>query len=356
MRFYLVISLITFLTSIILTWLTIQIAKKFLILDHPNKERKLHRSAIPLLGGLAIFFSFFLSLWLIHNNLLIGDLKTSHWFGFFIGAIFLMIGGWLDDKYDPKPSQQIVWPVLAALAVIGGGVSIEKITNPLGGFFYLNSWTLMLGDYSFYYLSAIIIFLWLLGMMYATKLLDGIDGLVTGVTTIGALIIFLFTMTTRYYQPDIGLAALILAAACLGFLIFNFYPAKIFLGEGGSLFLGFALGVLAIISGGKIAIALLIMGLPILDVFWTIGRRLIAGKNPFSFADRQHLHFRLLDLGLGQKKTAWLYYGFSALFGLSALFLQSLGKFLALIILLLIMLLIIIGFNYLDKKSGNLTN
>ena len=164
-------------------------------------------------------------------------------------------------------------------------------------------------------------------------------------------IIFLFTMTTKYYQPDIGLAALILSGACLGFLIFNRYPARIFLGEGGSLLLGYILGVLAIISGGKIAIALLVMGLPIMDVGWTIIRRVRTGKNPFKFADNKHLHFRLLDLGLGQRKTALIYYGFAGIFGLSALFLQSLGKALALGALLIIMLFIIIGFGYLDRKT-----
>ena len=189
-----------------------------------------------------------------------------------------------------------------------------------------------------------------MGMMYTTKLLDGIDGLVTGVTAIGGFIIFLFTMTTKYYQPDIGLAALILAAACLGFLIFNWHPAKIFLGEGGSLLLGFILGVLAIISGGKIAIALLIMGIPIMDVIWTIIRRIKDKKNPFKFADKKHLHFRLLDLGLSQKKTVLIYYGFSAIFGLSALFLQSRGKLIVLGALAAIMLGVVVWFNYLEKR------
>jgi UDP-GlcNAc:undecaprenyl-phosphate GlcNAc-1-phosphate transferase len=186
--------------------------------------------------------------------------------------------------------------------------------------------------------------------MYTTKLLDGIDGLVTGVTAIGAFIIFLFTMTTKYYQPDIGLAALILAGVSLGFLVFNWHPAKIFLGEGGSLFLGFALGVLAIISGGKIAIALLVMGIPIMDVAWTIIRRTKAGKNPFKFADREHLHFRIFDSGLSQRQTALVYYILATLFGLSALFLQSLGKLLALVLLLIIMLTVIISFYHFEKK------
>ena len=158
-------------------------------------------------------------------------------------------------------------------------------------------------------------------------------------------------MTTKYYQPDIGLAALILAGACLGFLIFNWNPARIFLGEGGSLFLGFALGVLAIISGGKIAIALLIMGIPIMDLIWTIVRWLIKKQNPFKSADRKHLHHRLLDIGLTQKKVVFVFYAFSLVFGLSALFLQSRGKVAVLGVLVFIMLFIIIGFSCLDKRS-----
>src|SRR4030042_2579467 len=272
--FNLQIFLLTLAVAIACVLAVKKIANYLGIFDKPDHERKLHGRPVPLLGGLAVFFSFFLILFFVRDKLISETLKFNNWLGFFCGGIFLMVGGLLDDKCDLGPSRQIIWPVLAALAVIAGGVNIEKITNPLGGFIYLSP-----------IVSGSIIFLWLLGMMYTTKLLDGIDGLVTGVTTIGALIIFLFTMTTRYYQPDIGLAALILAAACLGFLFFNWHPAKIFLGEGGSLFLGFALGVLAIISGGKIAIALLIMGLPILAGVWTIIRRLFDKKNPFAFAD-----------------------------------------------------------------------
>ena len=129
-------------------------------------------------------------------------------------------------------------------------------------------------------------------MMYTTKLLDGVDGLVSGLGVIGGFVIFLFTATTNYFQPDIALASAIFGGASLGFLIFNWHPAKIFLGEGGSLLIGYILGVLAIISGGKIAIALLILGIPILDVLWTIIRRLLKKQNPFKFSDKLHLHHR----------------------------------------------------------------
>jgi UDP-GlcNAc:undecaprenyl-phosphate GlcNAc-1-phosphate transferase len=316
-----------------------KLAERLKIVDKPDSDRKIHAQEIPLLGGLAIFAAFFVILYFVHDKILTGNLETRHWLGFFIGGIWLMIGGFLDDKYKLKPAQQIVWPILAIISVIVGGVEIEKITNPLGGYFYLGA------------LSAILISFWLLGMMYTTKLLDGLDGLVTGMTAIGAVVIFLFTMSEKYYQPDIGLAALVLAAACLGFLFFNWHPAKIFLGEGGSLFLGYALGVLSIISGGKIAIALLVMGIPILDVAWTIIRRLAEGKNPFRFADRKHLHFRLLNMGLSVRKSVLFFYAASIIFGLAALFLQSKGKVLALGVLSVIMILIVMLLAYLDRKQ-----
>ena len=188
-------------------------------------------------------------------------------------------------------------------------------------------------------------------MSYTTKLLDGIDGLVSSIGLVGSLVIFLFTLTTRWYQPDIAFAALMLAAACCGFLVLNWHPAKIFLGDGGSLFIGFMLGVLSIISGGKIAIALLIMGVPILDVAWTILRRLLKGKNPFKSADRQHLHFRLLDAGLGQRATVLVFCLTSAIFGLSGLFLQSKGKVYSLVALTIVMLAIITLFAFLDNRK-----
>lgn len=338
---YYLIFFFSFVLSLALTLFIKRIAIFYNIVDQPDKDRKIHKNNIPLLGGLAIFFSFFLTLLFFKDYLLVGNLRISHWLGFFIGACSLMIGGFLDDKYNLKPKQQIIWPLLAAMAVVIGGVQIEKITNPFGGFLYLD------------YLSTVIIFVWLLGMSYTTKLLDGIDGLVTSITGVGGFIIFVFTMTTKYYQPDIGLAALVLVGVCLGFLFFNWHPAKIFLGEGGSLLLGYILGVLAIISGGKIAIALLIMGIPILDVAWTIIRRMRAGRNPFKFADRQHLHFRLLDLGMTQWQVALFYCALALVFGLSTVFLQSQGKLFALVVLFIIMFCLVISLDYLEKKRLN---
>ncbi|MDD4332890.1 MAG: MraY family glycosyltransferase [Patescibacteria group bacterium] len=341
--FYITIFFSALILSIIFTILTRKFAIKYDIVDRPVLERKIHKKDTPFLGGIAIFLAFFVVSYFVRDKLTSPNLEMHHWLGVFVGACFLMIGGFLDDKYNLKAKQQIIWPILAALSVIIGGVGIEKITNPLGGII----------KFDLIFLPQFLTFFWLMVMMYTTKLLDGIDGLVTSIAATGSLIIFLFTMTTKYYQPDMGAAALIFFAACLGFLIFNWHPAKIFLGEGGSLFLGFILGVLAIISGGKIAIALLIMGIPILDTFWTILRRLAAGQNPFKHSDRLHLHFRILDLGIGQRKTVLIYSGLALIFGLSGLFLQSLGKIYALIVLFFVMLALVVGSNFLNKNTRN---
>ena len=342
--------------SLILTFLAKFVAEKFNIVDIPTDKRKHHTRAIPLLGGWGIFLATAIILFWQRNILVSGNLEYHHWLGVLAGAFILMVGGSLDDKYNLSAKRQLIFPALACLAVIAGGVGIEKVSNPFAGLVFLNDWKIPVLSWGgqihyFVVLADIFTFLWLMGMTYTTKILDGLDGLVSGVSAIGALIIFLFTITTRYYQPDIAFVALVFAGACLGFLVLNWQPAKIFLGEGGSLLLGFILGVLSIISGGKIAIALLVLGIPILDVAWTIASRLLKGKNPLKTADRQHLHFRLLDSGLGVRKTVLLYYLLATLFGVSALFLQSRGKLLSLLVLGLVMLGFIVWFSYLERKN-----
>ena len=340
---YLIYFLLAFGLSAAAVPLLRFLAFRWGILDQPN-ERKIHHQATPLLGGLAIFFGFFLVLLVSRTHLFPSALAPHHWLGFFFGALFLVVGGFLDDKYNLAPKWQIVFPILAVAAVLAGGIEIPKISNPFGGLVYLN-WRL---------LSDFLIAIWLLGMMYTTKLLDGVDGLVSGLGLIGSLVIFLFTLTTRYFQPDIAWAAWIFSGAVAGFLVYNWNPASIFLGEGGSLLIGYVLGVLAIISGGKIAIALLIMGVPILDVVWTIIRRLAKGKNPFRFADKNHLHHRLLATGLSQRQTVLIFYALAFFFGISGLFLQSRGKLIALSVVFLLMLGLVIFLSRLKAAKPRL--
>ncbi|MDZ4229564.1 MAG: MraY family glycosyltransferase, partial [Candidatus Veblenbacteria bacterium] len=269
--------------------------------------------------------------------------------GLTFGGLVLMVGGYLDDRYHITPLKQFVWPVLAAFLAVGSGVVVRGITNPFGGTIHFDALPLVPG---------LVGFLWLLGMMYTTKLLDGLDGLATGVGAIGSLIIFGLTQFTPFYQPSVGLLAVMLAGACAGFLAWNWYPARIFLGEGGSLYIGFVLGVLAIISGAKIATALLVMGVPALDVAWVIVRRWFWERHSLAQADRKHLHYRLLDVGLSHRQAVVVLYLITASFGLTSLFLGTQGKVFALIILvgLMAVLGVLLVLIYRYKKTAAATN
>ncbi len=185
-------------------------------------------------------------------------------------------------------------------------------------------------------------------MMFTTKFLDGLDGLVTGVITIGAFVLFAFALQDAWLQREVALLSIAFAGACVGFLVWNWHPAKIFLGEGGSLFAGFLLGVLAIISGAKIAITLLVMAVPAIDVACVIIRRKQRGKSILK-GDNEHLHFRLIASGFKHHQAVLLMYAISAAIGLSALFLQSAQKLIALLSILVVMILFGVRFAKQDK-------
>jgi len=189
-------------------------------------------------------------------------------------------------------------------------------------------------------IGTILAFIWLLTMIYTTKLLDGLDGLASGITMIASVLIFIVSLFWDVAFSGTSVLALIVAGATLGFLIFNWHPAKIFLGEGGSVFCGYILGVLAIISGSKIATALLIMGIPILDVVWVVVRRLFFGSG-IARGDRKHLHFRLLEIGLTHSQAVIFLYIITTAFGLASLFLASSGKVIALVVLALFMIILV---------------
>ncbi len=295
----------------------------------------------------------FLSFWIsvFFAVFLFGDLPSIYvsknfLIGIFVSSATLMLGGFFDDKYRIRPVLQIVPPIIACLAIIASGVGVEFVTNPIGeGVVHLDLVQWHFADFfgkplHFVLFADIFTFVWLMGMMFTTKLLDGLDGLVSGITTIGAFILFALSLTDKTYQPDVSLISIILAGAFAGFLIFNAHPAKIFLGEGGSLFAGFMLGVVAIISGGKVATALLIMGVPILDVAWVIFRRMFLERRSIGKGDSKHLHFRLLTAGLTHRQSVFLLWGLSALFGVASLFMQTQGKVYCLAVLVLVTLIL----------------
>ncbi len=335
--------------SISFTLLIKKIAVSAGVMDMPDTSRKFHAKSTPLLGGIAIFLAY----WLVAGYFLFihpiygTDLLASKMTGVFLASLILIIMGAADDKKQLSPKLRLIITIGAAFLAMSWGLGLEKITNPLGGIFSLNFWPITVGSSTFFLLADILIFIWLMGMMYTTKILDGLDGLSVGTVCIGALVIFLLSYSTKYYQPNVALLSLVFAGSCLGFLLFNFYPAQIFLGEGGSLFIGLMLGVLAIISGGKVATALLVMAIPILDLARVAYVRIKRKQNIFK-GDREHLHFRLLDAGLSHRRAVLLLYFMAFLFGITTLFLQSIQKLYALVVLVILMAFLNY---YLVKKS-----
>lgn len=340
-----------FFVSLLLTPLVAIVMRRLGVVDRPKEKRKIHKKNIPLGGGLAIFLSFFILIfWALFQSHDIGlDITAHHILGIFFGGLVLFIGGFLDDKYTISPLKQICFPVIASLVALGFGIGLESITSPTGGVWHLDFLKISLtGLGNFVILADTLVFFWLMSMMFTTKLLDGMDGLSTGIVTIGAMVIFFLSRDPKWFQPEVSLFAAIFIASALGFLVWNFHPAKIFLGEGGSVFMGFLLGVLAIISGSKIATTLLVMAIPMLDVLRVIIFRL-RGKRSIFVGDSEHLHFRLLNSGFGQRQTVLFLYAIAFVFGISTLFLQANQKLIALSFLFILMMLL--GVYFSQNKS-----
>lgn len=301
-------------------------------LDQPG-PRKVHRSPVPLLGGWAVWIGFAVAAavawwagWLDDGRLTAPQVGSL-----LLATLGLLLGGSLDDRFQLRPWQQVAFPLAASLLLVYAGVHVDVVTNPFGrGLWYLAQTSL--------WLPSAVAFLWLLGMTYTTKLLDGLDGLATTVAAVAGLALFVASLSWDVPRSGTSLLCLALVGACLGFLPFNWHPARVFLGEGGSTFLGFTLGALAIISGAKIATAVLVMGVPMLDVVWVIGRRLLQRQNPFASADRRHVHHRLLDAGLRQPAAVLVMATVSASFASVALLQRTTGKVIALGLLAAFML------------------
>ena len=345
---YLYLFISACLVVALLTPLVKKLAVYLHIIDIPNSPRRIHKNPTPLLGGLAVYMAFALTLilylWLGHVNFSIVPMKF--FLAILFGGLFLVLGGAVDDAYELTPKISAFFPAIASLIIVGSGigVGIREISNPFSSPIGLN---FLLFGIPF---SAIFMWFWMMGMIYTTKFLDGLDGLCSGITFIGSLTLFALSLTSKVNQDITASIAIIFCGSLFGYLFFAFNPASIFLGEGGSTLCGFILGVLSIILGGKIATALLVMGIPILDVAWVILRRIWFKGSPFR-ADRKHLHFRLLDLGFSQKQTVLILYIVSATFGFSAIFLQSFGKLVALLLLFCVMVGIALSAVLIYKKQ-----
>lgn len=321
----LVFAIASFIISLILTLIARKIALYFNIVDYPDKERKFHKSPVPLLGGSAIFLSFWSMVgFVVFFKPVFGtEILEQKLLAAFLSSLILLILGVADEiKSLPAVFRLMIVSMAVGLSVFLG-VDLQKITNPFGGSVDLTN---LFGN--------ILVFVWLIGMTYTTKISDGVDGLVAGIVLIGAVMIFFLANSTQFFQPNVALLAIIFSGVMLGFLMFNFNPAKIFLGESGSLLSGFLLGILAVISGGKVATTLLVMAIPVFDLLRVIYLRFKTGQPVFS-GDRKHLYFQLIERGYKEKYIVLFYYLLAIFFGALALFLQSTLKILALFLLLI---------------------
>lgn len=316
---FLLVFATAFLLALALTPVAARIALHIGAVDQPA-PRRVHEKPTPRLGGLSLFVALIaaVAVSLIYPRSDPNELTRLA--GLFIGCTLMFTIGAYDDCHELKALPQLIAQLIAASAAIASGVLIREIPNPFGGVLAFETW-----------FAVLLTLFWLVGMMNTVNWLDGVDGLAAGVVVIAGAVMFAHTF--RLDQFSIALLALALVGVALGFLPFNFSPARIFLGSAGAFVLGFALGVLSIIGGAKVATALLVLGIPILDVAWQIVSRVRAGKTPFS-ADRGHLHHRLLDLGLSQRAIVLLYYTLTALFGALALILPTgIYKLIALVII-----------------------
>lgn len=344
-----------FIISVVITGIVAVVMRRFGIIDQPREKnsRKIHTRAVALGGGFALYLTFFLLVftgWFFQREA--SGLFDSHAIiGLFIGSTILMIGGIIDDKYTIRPRYQIIAPILACLMIIVLGVGPHVISNPWGGVIDLSVFQWSFPPLIHIVLFAdILVFVWLFGMMFTTKFLDGLDGLVAGVVAIAAIVMYLVSIQPQWYDPTVAFLSIIFAGTCLGFLVWNFNPAKIFLGEGGSLMTGFILGCLAIISKSKIAVTVMVVGIPMIDVIRVIVARMRKGKSVY-IGDREHLHYRLLESGLSHRQAVLLLYAISSLFGMIALFLQAEHQMIALSFLFVLMLLLGLWFSKREQKG-----
>lgn len=327
-----------------------RVAVRVQAIDVPKGTKKVHRAPTPLFGGLGIFVVGLVGVVVLAKvGFLSAALSTSQLLGFGLGALILLVVGLIDDRFPLSARVRFPLYVCACACVVLGGASVRQITNPVGGVFSLvaDQWSFFGGVLSFAWPADALTVLWLLVMLFATKLMDGLDGLVTGQTSIGAAIIFVLCLLPAYHLPAIALLSALMLGAYLGFLPANRFPAKHFLGESGSTLAGFALGFLAIASGAKLATAFMAVGIAVIDIALVIIGRL-RRHVPITQGDRTHLHHQLLDAGFTQPQTVSILWSIGFVFGLGALLFQTRGK----VVLVLLLILVTVTLSlYATKKA-----
>lgn len=339
--------LLAFITAFVITPYTIRLAKKVGAVDIPN-DRRVNKKPMPRLGGLAVIAGFLVSAIYLIISMFIEkkinfteDSLNKKIFGFLIGIIVLGITCFIDDVKGIKPLAKLAGQTLAAILVVSSGVLIDNFTIP----FKENS--VMLNEVFSYILTIG----WIVGITNAINLIDGLDGLSSGITLISCIsLLIIFALNE---SPLIAIILITsLAGAIVGFLPYNFNPAKTFIGDVGSNFMGFSIAVISILGVAKtytavvIIAPIMVLALPIFDTLWAIVRRIIKTKSIKGVfkADKGHLHHRLMARGYTQKQAVLILYGLTATFGMTAIILLDSGIWKAISFALLVVAIVAIGY------------
>lgn len=341
--------LVSFTIMIVVTPLAIRISKKLRLMDDPSTHKHpaiIHTKPIPRGGGLPIYIAIVVCIVIF--------LPLNPIFLAVIAAGALVVGvGLLDDRFDVSPYVRFAMNIISASIVVSAGATIPFITNPLGGILAFDQFELTVGtlviSLPIAHILAVAWIVWVMNMLNWSK---GVDGQMPGIAAISAIIIGIAALRFGIIDEssqNTSIFAFIIAGSALGFLVYNFYPARIFPGYSATI-LGFALGVVSILSSVKLATALLVMGIPAADALFTIARRLAAKKSPF-WHDKGHLHHLLLNLGMSQRTIALFYWGMSFILGLAALTLSSKGKIFAIILVIVLVIGVILTLRFIINKD-----
>ncbi len=293
-----------FLISLSTTPMVRVLAYKIGAIDIPKDKRRIHKAPTPLIGGLAIFLAFLITT-LVFCEI---DAQIS---GLLLGTVIIAITGVIDDKFSMNPLVKLGMQILCGIIAWFMGIRIDHI-NIFGSYILFGSF------------SIIVTVFWIVALTNAVNLIDGLDGLSCGVSTISAVCMLISSFFLADTSVTVILMIAILAGSCAGFLPYNFNPAKIFMGDTGALFLGYVLACLSIMGFFKVTavvsfwVPFLAFALPLTDTFVAFVRRIIKGHNPFR-ADRGHIHHKLIDAGFNQKQTVMILYAVSAIMGISAI-------------------------------------
>lgn len=330
---------VAFLISFAATPMVISLAHKINAIDVPKDARRVHKKPIPLIGGLAIFYGFIVSVLCFAEI----DQQIK---GILIGSVIVVAVGMIDDITEMKAIIKLLCQILAAAVVVYYGVRIEHFANPFYGLF---GPPYIVMDY---WISVAFTIFWIVGVCNAVNLLDGLDGLAVGVSSIAATSLLAMTLLSSNLNVAILTAAV--AGSAFGFLPYNFNPAKIFMGDTGALFLGYILacisvqGVLKLSAIISFAVPILILGLPIFDTIFAIVRRIMTGRSPMS-PDRGHLHHRLLDMGFNQRQTVSILYTMTAALCLTAVVVSIKGYLRGALLIVAVLLISLASLRLMDQ-------